>query len=77
MKHPTSKKINKSIKYYLICGGASALLIIGLLLLYAWLEKVDIAAWFSSKYALITYGVLLIYITVGIILIVRDKIRRM
>ena len=77
MKNPTSKKINKSTKYYLICGGASVLLIITLILIYAWLANVDILAWFSTKYAFIIYGAILIYLTVGLILIVKDKIRSM
>ena len=78
MKNPTSKKkMNKSTKYYLICGGAAVLLILGLLLLYAKLEHIDILAWFKSKYAFLMYGALLIYLTVGIILIIKDKIKGM
>jgi hypothetical protein len=77
MKNPTSKKINKSTKYYLICGGAAVLLIVSLLLMYAWLTHVDILAWFSTKYAFIMYGAILIYLTIGVILIVKDKIRSM
>ena len=77
MKSPTSKKLNKSTIYYIICGGAAVALIIGLLLMYAAIEHIDILAWFGSKYAFIMYGAILIYLTVGVILIVKDKIRSM
>ena len=77
MKNPTSKKISKSTKYYLIYGIISVILIIGLLLLYAYLTGFDIAACFTSKYAYITYGALAIYLTIGLTLIVKDKIGRM
>jgi hypothetical protein len=77
MKPYKPKKINKSIKYYMLCGGVAVLIILGLLLLYAYLTHTDIIAWLSSKYAFITYGAILIYLTIGIILIVRDKIRNM
>lgn len=77
MKSPTPKKINKSTKYYLICGGAAVILILGLLLAYALITHMDILGWFSSKYAFIVYGAILIYATVGIILLINDKIRSM
>jgi hypothetical protein len=77
MRNPASKKVSKSTKYYLICGGASALLIISLLLLYAWIVHADILAWFGTKYAFLAYGAILIYLTVGLIMIVKDKIRGM
>ena len=77
MKRPMFKKFSKSTKYYLLCGGLAVILIIGLLILYAYLTGFDIAAMFVSKYAFIAYGAILIYIAVGIPLIVKDKIGRM
>ena len=77
MKNPTPKRISKSTIYYLICGGSAVLLIITLLLLYAAVAHIDLAAWFHSKYAFIAYGAILIYVTVGIILYVKDKIKRL
>ena len=77
MKNPTPRKLNKSTKYYFLCGGASVLLIILLLLIYAWITHINILAWFKSKYAFIMYGAILIYATIGLILIVHDKIRNM
>lgn len=77
MKNPTSKKLNKSTIYYIICGAVAVFLIIGMLLMYAAIEKIDILAWFGSKYAFIMYGAILIYLTVGVILIIKDKIRSM
>jgi hypothetical protein len=77
MKNPTSKKINKSTKNYLICGGLAVTLIITLLLIYAWIAKVDILACLNTKYAWLAYGAIFIYATIGLTLIVRDKIRRM
>ena len=77
-KKPTLKKpINKSTKYYLICGGASVLFILILLYLYALITKLDILAWLTSRYAFFIYGAIIIYLTIGIILIVKDKIKEM
>ena len=77
-KKPTSKKkVNKSLLYYGICGGAVFLIVITLLLIYAFIEKVDILAWFGTKYAFLMYGAILIYLTIGVILVIRDRIRRM
>ena len=77
MKKPTSKKINKSTKNYLICGGIAVLLILSLLLIYAWIAKIDVLACLNTKYAWLAYGAIFIYATIGLTLIVRDKIRRM
>lgn len=78
MKEPTPKsKISKSTKYYLLCGGASVIIIFLLLLLYAYLAHINILAWFKSKYAFIMYGAILIYATVGLILIIRDRIGKL
>jgi hypothetical protein len=77
MKNPTSKKISKSTIYYLICGGAALILIVGLLLLYALVAHIDILAWFSTKYAFLIYGAIIIYAVVGLILFLKDIIGRL
>lgn len=78
MENPTSKKkLSKSTKYYLICGGAAVLLIIILGLLYAAVTQTNVFAWLGSKYGLLILGALLIYAVVGVILFVKDKIKRM
>lgn len=75
-QHPR-KKLNKSTVIYIWCGVGSAVLIIGLLLLYALIAKIDIIAWFGSKYAGFLYLALFIYLVIGIILFVKNKIARM
>ena len=77
MARPTFKKLSKSTKYYILCGFLAILLIISLLLLWAWIGKVDILAWLTSKYAFLIYGALIIYITIGVILYVRDVIKEL
>lgn len=77
MSKYTPKKIDKSLLYYMICGGAVLLLILTMFLIYAWIMKIDILAWFTSKTAYLVYGAIAIYLTIGIIMFINGKIKRM
>lgn len=76
-KKQARKKLSKSTIVYIWCGVGAFLLVIGMLLIYAAIEKVDIIAWLGSKYAGFIYLALFIYLVIGIILFVKDKIARM
>lgn len=77
MKNLRQKKLNKSTKYYIICGGIAVVIILALLLIYAFVTKINILEWLCSKYAFLIYGAILIYVTIGIILFIKDKIRNL
>ena len=83
MKHnartpkPFKKKLTKSTKVYIYCGIGAGLLLMLLLILYAVIAKVNIGEFLVSKYACFTYLAIGILSTVGIILVVKDKISRM
>lgn len=83
MKHiahtpkPPKKKLNKSTKTYIYCGLGASIFLILLLIIYAAIAKLDIGQFLISKYACYAYLAIGIFVTVGIILFIKDKIARM
>jgi uncharacterized integral membrane protein len=74
---PLKKKLNKSTRVYIYCGIGSAILLILLLIIYAVVAKINIGEFLVSRYAMFAYLAIGLFATVGIILVVKDKISRM
>lgn len=74
---PFKKKLNKSTRVYIYCGICSAILLMLLLIIYAVVAKINIGEFLVSRYAMFVYLAIGLFATVGIILVVKDKISRM
>lgn len=77
MRLEPRKKLSKSTIWYLISGGIGVIVIAIILAIYCIVAQINVIEWLGSKWAMIAYAVIGVYIVIGIILLLKDFRERM
>lgn len=77
MRLEPRKKLSKSTIWYLISGGIGVIVIAIILAIYCIVAQINVFEWLCSKWAMMVYAVLGVYIIVGLILLLKDIRERM